>query len=163
MTRFLPFLLVLACSSGEGSSAEALADYDADLAAIDQLVGEHAAAVESAADLDAVAALEATYATEWSMLHDQLSAHMETLEGCGMDDDDMGMMDDAMMSIDDMDAEVGGHMSGHDGHADVAECRTDEDSHMDAMAAYMDAMMGYSADWSDSTMCGEGGGGMGGM
>lgn len=152
MTRILPLLLLAACSSGSGDPESTIAAYEESLAAMDTLVADHVAAVQAATTVEEVATLEATYQTDWQALHAQMTEDMEMLDGCSMDDEDMGMMDDAMMSVDEMDAAVMDHMAGHDDHTDVATCQSDEEDHAAAMADHL-AAMDHGDDWRDSASC----------
>lgn len=161
MTRLLPLALLLACTSGDQNAGTdtALAAYEEDVAALDELVTEHVGAVASAASLEDVASLEETYAAEWATRQAALEESMSALDGCDMDDEDMGMMDEAMMTMEEMVTLVADHMADHDAHTDVAECQSADEDHGDAMGEHMNTMMGHSSHWEDSMMCGD----MGGM
>lgn len=158
MTRLLVFAFLFACTSGESNTDAAIAAYEEDLAALDELVTEHVSAVAAAASLEDVATLEASYATEWATRYAALEETMTAIEGCEMDDEDMGLMDDAMMTMEEMDTTVADHMAGHDAHTDVAECQSADEAHGEAMGEHMTTMMGHPSHWEDSMMCGDGAG-----
>ncbi|MFZ5481155.1 MAG: hypothetical protein ACOZNI_30620 [Myxococcota bacterium] len=162
MTRTLPLALLLAaCSSGTPDhTEEAIADYEAAVEDARTLVADHAAAVEAASTLEDVAVLEASYATDWQAVHDRMRTGMDGMDGCEMDDEGMGMMDDADMSMGEMDTEVDDHVDAHGTHADLAECAPEEERHGTVMTEHLDEMIGHGDHWRDSAQCGDMGGSM---
>ena len=162
MIRTVPLVFLLAaCSSGTQDRAEEhIADYESAVAAAQALTTDHVATVAAATTMEEVPTLEATYVSDWDTMHADMTAAMDMLEKCDMDDEGMGIMDEADTSMADAEAAVMDHMSGHDTHADLAACVTDEDAHAVTMTEHLDAMMAHGDEWRGNTHCDEKMGGM---
>lgn len=151
MTRLLPLLFVAACSS---SNTGAVVDaYDAILTDMGTLNTDHADAVGSATTLDQITTLESSFQTDWSTMHASMTAQMDTIGMCGMNDAAMGTMTDSNTLLADMDGLVTDHVAAHADHTDIIECTASEDTLTSAMTTRMDTMIQHGEDWRTSMHC----------
>lgn len=142
---------LLACTSTD-SLTDVLDDVDAAAAGIDTLVSDHVAAVTAAASLDDVATAESDYAAAWPAQQTAMADAMDMMGKCAMDEDDGVAMDDAMMAMDTMDAEVTAHGTAQAACATVEDCVATETTHQAAMTAETDTIRAGRTGWEDGTM-----------
>lgn len=166
MTRILLLssaALLSACSSAGDGKDVALQAYADTIDAMRTLVTNHVAAVDGAADLDAVGPMESSYASDWNTMMGDFDQVMGDLGGCTMDDASMGMMTTAEGMGTAMHDSVDTHVAAHEDHATLEECTSAEISDEATMGGMMDQMMGDHDAWQDSDMRCDMMDGMGGM
>ncbi len=155
MFRILPVLLLVACSSG--ATDQAVDDYQVIVTDLTSLVASHGTAVQGAASVEAVNALEVSYQTDWDAVSARMGEHMAFIEGCEMSDADMGAMDDVTAMMADMDGMVADHVAAHATHTELTQCTADEDALTTDMSARTTSMAAHGEEWRTNMHCSGGG------
>ena len=127
---------------------------------IRNLAENHVDSVSSMSEISDIAALEATYDSEWTVVMSDMSGQMDDMMSCmGMDGDGMGSDTDTTWMTDmsehlvDMDAEHDDHGDHMAFCADIGECLDEENEHLDAVTAHLDAMNTGLDSWDADMKC----------
>lgn len=127
---------------------------------IRNLAENHVDSVSAISDLSEIAALEASYDTDWTIVMSDMTVIMDDMMTCmGMDSDGLGSDTDTTWMTDmsehlvDLDAE-------HDDHGDhmafcedVGSCLDEEDEHLAATSTHLNEMNSGLDSWDAEMNC----------